>query len=158
MVLGLIEVVLLASVALSFAIAFLRQRASAGPAEVLVVYGRRSGARGYDLVRGGTLVLPLVEAAERVSLEPIALTLPDGSTATVRFPSDDEALCQCFDRLGIRPRAEIAELAADAVAGAISRAKAPEDAEHEAYDTLGALGLELESLVVNPSRAAPPRA
>jgi hypothetical protein len=147
---ALLELLLFASVPLLFAYGLGRHRTSAGPAEVVVVYGRRSMARHYTVLRGSTLVLPFLEAAETVSVEPLTLTLPE-ATATVRFPLQEEALYRCFDCLGIRARSELAELASDAVAGGLARAKSSEDAEHEVRDALGTLGLELESL-----RAAAP--
>lgn len=158
MVLGLLELLLVASVPVLLVVGLLRQRKSASPGEVLLVYGRRADRRGYSIVRGTTLVMPALEAAEPFSLAPLSLALPDESSAIVRFPSDDEALSRCLDRLGVRPRSEIAELATDALRGALARASDLEGALHEARDALETLGLELESLSLSPSRAEPPRA
>jgi uncharacterized membrane protein YqiK len=161
--LALTEILAILLVPIGIVIVLLRQRQTAMPGQALVVYGRRDGARGFSVVRGSALPLPLIESAEPMSLEPFEISVANPErdltvTASVRFPRDAGALSQCLERLGVRPREQIEELATDAILGAIARARTEDAIEHEVPECLDPLGLELESLLVTPGRAAPPRA
>jgi len=86
------NVVLVATVVLAAMLTGLglatRQVHIAGPNELLVILGRRrvlpdGQVVGYRVVHGGSvLVLPVLERVERLSLEPIALTLELGHLRT----------------------------------------------------------------------------
>lgn len=181
MILGLFELVLLLSLPALLVVFALRQRISAAPSQLLLVCGRRGlSDRGYALVRGATLVLPLLEAAELVSLEPFALRIARrlrtraGAevdveiAATIVYPERAEDLLETFERAPT-PRVALAELAEDAIAGSAAHVVAtiePEQLEKDS-ETIGraiaaeaepgveALGLELQSLTIIPSRGAP---
>lgn len=159
--LALVEVLLVVAVPLWLVITILGQRRAPGPGQVLVVYGRRGpGGRGHALVRGSTLVVPLVERAEILEVGALSLVSRAASDrvlrATLTFPEDAERLLRTLELLGDKPRAELAELAEDVLCGVLAHQAARgvsadqlgASVAHAAREPLAALGLELSSLDV----------
>jgi uncharacterized membrane protein YqiK len=178
--LGLLEVLLLLSAPVLMVISLLRQRRSAGPNEVLLVCGRRGLMdRGFALVRGTTIVVPWIEAAELISLEPIQLKLErrlrtsSGSeldfeiAATISYPERTERLLETFE-LSPTLREALIPLAEDALGGSAAHvvavmeaselvtdlAKLADVVAEEARPGLEALGLEVDNVTIIPSRGA----
>jgi uncharacterized membrane protein YqiK len=181
LILGLFELLLVLALPLAIVGVLWRQRFSAAPNQLIVVSGRGGLlGRGYALVRGSTFVLPLIEAAELFSLEPVMLRVSrrlrtrTGAdvdvdlTATVVYPEATDALLQTVERAPTL-RLALAELTEDVLVGSSAHVVAtvtPEqvlkDSEaiaraiaDEARYGFEALGLEVQSVTITPSPGAP---
>ncbi len=152
------------------------------PGQLLLVNGRKGpDGRGYSIVRGPTVIRPVIERAELVSIEPLAITasrilrsrsgteLVVDLRANVGFPKAPERLHESLERTLGKSRVEISELASDVLSGTLAHVVAGREPDAVLGDparlerlvrdgatpALAAIGLELDSLSLEASTPPP---
>lgn len=129
--LAILAVVAAVIVAFIFLVLLFSRYQKVGPNEVLIVSGRRHGDRGFRIVKGGgTFVLPVVEKAERMSLEVMTLDVqtPEVYTekgvpvkvdgvAQIKIKGDDESIATAAEQFLSKSIEEVMQVALQTVEG-----------------------------------------
>ena len=172
-----------------------RRYQKVGPDELLVISGRRypfrdpSGNlhfRGFRIVRGGgTVVWPIIEKAEHLSLKPVSVdlrldhvaagrggNLELAAQAVVRIKPEPEPIHKAAEALLGQTPTQVQEVATRIIEGSVrshiggraagqladAEAKLATDLQEAAKPALANLGLELLSFSLRELRMEPPRA